>query len=121
MAVSPFAKEAIFTCHFRLSYNIDRKINKMISVARVIDPSLQTSYIARNGGSGKSFHSHAKGQGASGTSKTAIEMSWLIAKGANASSKNLDEAWDSYLVSKSFTTGPLKDRMKAFFLTGTQA
>lgn len=92
----------------------------MISVSRVIKPSLQQSYTVRNGGSGK-FHSFAKTQGATGNSKNMAEKTWLIAKGANASSKNLSEAWDSYLTSKGFSTGSLKSRMVQFFTTGTQA
>lgn len=86
----------------------------MLSVDRVIPASLQRSYAARNGLSGK-FKSVIKQQGYT------TEHSWLIAKGGSAASKNLGEAWDSYLTSKGFTTGPLKDRIKAFFRTGTQA
>lgn len=86
----------------------------MLSVDRVVPLSLQNSYAARNSLSGK-FKSVVKQQSSSG------EHAWLVAKGASAGSKNLGEAWDSYLTSKGFTTGPLKQRMKAFFSTGTQA
>lgn len=86
----------------------------MLSVDRVITASLQKSYATRNSLTGK-FRSVVKQQGSS------TEYAWLIAKGGSAASKNLGEAWDSYLTSKGFTTGPLKDRMKAFFRTGTQA
>lgn len=86
----------------------------MLSADRVVNKSLQQSYAVRNGLSGD-FRSVIAQQGSS------TEMAWLVAKGASAASKNLSEAWDSYLTSKGFTTGPLKDRMKAFFTTGTQA
>lgn len=86
----------------------------MLSVNRAIPKSLQVSYAARNSLTGN-FKSAVKQQGST------TEQGWLVAKGAAAGSKNLGEAWDSYLTSKGFTTGPLKDRMKAFFRTGTQA
>jgi hypothetical protein len=92
----------------------------MISVNRVISPSLQKSYVARNGGNGL-FAGLASGQASNGKGKVGVETNWLVTKGATASGKNLSELWDTYLISKGFTTGPLKDRMKAFFRTGTQA
>jgi len=95
----------------------------MISVQRVIRPSLQRTYTARNGGSGL-FHDFALTQSAVGAHRVEIERSWLVAKGATASGKNLSELWDTYLTSKNYTAalyGPLKDRMKAFFATGTQS
>lgn len=92
----------------------------MISVNRVIRPSLQRSYVARQGGSGL-FHGFALTQGATGKHKNDVESTWLIAKGATASGKDLSQLWDTYLTSKGFTTGKLKDRMKAFFTTGVQA
>ena len=92
----------------------------MISVNRVIRPALQRSYVARNGGNGL-FNDFIGSQSANGKGKTEKERSWLVVKGATASGKNLSELWDTYLTSKGFTTGKLKDRMKAFFTTGTQA
>jgi hypothetical protein len=91
---------------------------KMLSVNTVITPSLERSYVARNGGNGR-FHGLARSQGAAGKHDNESEMSWLVIKGG--SGKNLSEAWDSYLTSKGFTAGPLKDRLKAFFRTGVQA
>lgn len=90
----------------------------MISVTRVIRPTLQHTFTANNSSSG-GFHAFAISQGATGGKRTAIEMSWLVLKGG--SGKNLSEAWDSYLTSKSVTVGSLKSRMTAFFLTGTQS
>lgn len=86
----------------------------MISVNRVITPSLQKSYATRNSLTGK-FKDVVGAQG------SANEMAWLVAKGASGSPKNLSEAWNSYLTSKAVAAGPVKDRMKAFFATGTQA
>lgn len=91
----------------------------MISVARVIDPGLVTSYINRNGGTGTSFYGFAKTQSANGTTKQEIESSWLIVKGGSGA--RLNEQWGTYLGTKGFTTGSLEERMKAFFATGTQA
>lgn len=86
----------------------------MLSVNRVIPKSLQVSYAARNSLTGN-FRSASRQQGA------VTEHAWLVAKGGSAGSKNLSEAWDSYLTSKGVTTGSLKQRMTAFFKTGTQA
>ena len=91
----------------------------MISVDRVIPKSLQASYSGRNSGSSKDFYAHAKGQSASGKTKAEIESAWLIAKGGSGASLNAQ--WGSYLATKGFTTGTLKERMTAFFKTGTQA
>jgi hypothetical protein len=91
----------------------------MISVDRVIPRSVQVSYVGRNSGTSKDFHSFAKTQTAVGSSKAAIESSWLIAKGGSGA--GLNAQWGSYLTSKGFTTGTLKERMLAFFKTGTQA
>lgn len=90
----------------------------MISASRVIKTSLEHTFTANNSSSG-GFHKFAVGQGATGPSKTAIETSWLNLKGG--SGKNLGELWGTYLTSKSVAAGPIKDRMKAFFLTGTQS
>lgn len=92
----------------------------MLSVQRVVKPSLQKSYAVRNSLSGN-FREVMRGQGAVGKSHSEMERSWLVAKGATATGKNTSELWDSYLISKGFTTGTLKDRMKSFFSTGTQA
>ena len=92
----------------------------VISVDRVIPRSLQRSYVARNGGNGL-FGTLAATQASSGKGKTGVEVNWLVTKGASPTGKNLSELWDSYLTTKGFTTGPLKDRMKSFFRTGTQA
>lgn len=91
----------------------------MISVDRVVPRSIQISYVARNGGAAKEFHSFALTQSASGKSKASIESSWLIAKGGSGA--GLNAQWGSYLATKGFTTGTLKERMLAFFRTGTQA
>lgn len=90
----------------------------MISASRSIDPSIQRSYVARNGGTG-GFHAFARTQGATGNSKTEIESSWLILKGGSGA--RLNEQWGTYLGTKGFTTGTIEERMLAFFNTGTQA
>jgi hypothetical protein len=95
----------------------------MLTVRRVIRPTLQRAYVARNGGTG-TFYDFILTQSAVGAHKVEAERSWLVVKGATASGKNLSELWDTYLTSKGYTAatyGPLKDRMKAFFLTGTQS
>lgn len=91
----------------------------MISIDRVVSPNDVASYISRNGGSGKHWHGFAKTQTAVGSKKNEIEASWLVAKGG--SGRTLEALWGSYLATKGFTTGTLKERMKAFFKTGTQA
>lgn len=91
----------------------------MISASRCIDPAIQTSYIARNGGSGTNLTGFFRSQTAVGNSKTEVEASWLKAKGGSGA--QLSELWGTYLGTKGFTTGSIEERMQAFFLTGTQA
>lgn len=90
----------------------------MITADRVIREGLQRSYSARNGGSGK-FQDFIRTQGATGKAGVSREISWLDAKGGTGT--GVTAKWDSYLVSKGFTGGSLKDRMRSFFTTGTQA
>lgn len=90
----------------------------MISVNNVVRQGLQRSYVARNGGSG-TFYEFIPSQTATGHSGPSLERSWLTAKGGTGISNQ--SLWDSYLTSKGFTTGSLKERMRSFFTTGTQA
>lgn len=91
----------------------------MINVDRTIPQSIQASFAGRNGSTSSNFHSHAYAQSATGKSKAEIESSWLILKGGSGATLNAQ--WGSYLATKGFTTGTLKERMLAFFKTGTQA
>lgn len=90
----------------------------MISVSNVVREGLQFSYSARNGGSGK-FQDFIRTQGAVGKAGVSREISWLTAKGGTGT--YIDTLWGTYLASKGFTTGSLKERMRQFFTTGTQA
>lgn len=91
----------------------------MINIDRVVSQSDIQGFISRNGGSGKSFTGFAISQTASGKTKQEAQSSWLIVKGG--SGKTLNDQWGTYLGTKGFTTGSLKERMRAFFKTGTQA
>jgi len=90
----------------------------MISVERIVRPSLVKSYIARNGGTGD-LNALFIAQTGTGKKKNEIQNSWLAAKGGTG--KGSAELWGSYLATKGFTTGSLKERMKAFFTSGTQS
>jgi len=90
----------------------------MISSKRAARTTLHASLVTRNSAKSNLKDFYAT-EGASGKTLVELEASWLVAKGGTG--KGLNELWGSYLASKGFVTVNLKERMKAFFATGTQA
>lgn len=90
----------------------------MITVESTVRPAVIKSFCQRNGGSGD-FSALTASQGAAGKTKQEKQSSWLITKGG--SGLTLNDQWGTYLATKGYTVGSLKERMRAFFLNGTQS
>lgn len=88
----------------------------MISSHHATSASLRKAFTARVG-SGGSIKTYYAQNGGVGSSLTALESSWLVAQGGTGN--GLNTLWGTYLASKGFNAGGLKDRIKAFFISGT--
>lgn len=90
----------------------------MISIERAVKQANIRNFTARNGGNGR-FMGHAKSQTAVGNHEVEVERSWAMAKGG--SNGDINTQLGTYLASKGYTTGSLRERLQAFMKNGTQA
>lgn len=91
----------------------------MITAKRAVSPAVFRAFAARTAAV-TDHDGFMRSQGATGRSATEIERSWLAAKGGGTTG-DLNTQWGTYLASKGINTGSLKERIKQFMNTGSQA
>lgn len=91
----------------------------MISVKRAVKPAVFRTFAVRTAAV-TDQQGFMRSQGAAGKSSVEIERSWLTAKGGGTTG-NINTQWGAYLSGKGINTGSLKERMKNFMNTGSQA